>query len=67
LFSIENLEDFGIPGSFQVAVYKMVCPTLSDRCSILFACLSVVSCLSATLVYCGQRVRRIKMRCGLIT
>jgi len=35
-------------------------PMLSDRC---LSCLSV--CLSVTLVYCGQRVGRIKMKLGV--
>jgi len=35
---------------------KMVCPMPSDRC---------VSCLSVTLVYCGQTVGWIKMKLGM--
>jgi len=38
---------------------ETVRPMLSDRCPI---CLSV---LSVTLVYCGQTVRRIKMKLGM--
>jgi len=34
---------------------------LSDRCPVLSVCLS---CLSVTLVYCGQTVGRIKMKHG---
>jgi len=39
---------------------------LSDRCHVcLYVCLSVsLSCLSVTLVYCGQMVGRIKMKLG---
>jgi len=36
--------------SFWASVCKTVCPVLSD------CCLSVLSCLSVTLVYCGQTV-----------
>jgi len=36
--------------SFWASVCKTVCPMLSD------CCLSVLSCLSVTLVYCGQTV-----------
>jgi len=43
----------------------MVCPMLSDRCPVLFVCLSVLSVsLSVTLVYCGQTVGWIKMKLG---
>jgi len=39
---------------------------LSDRClSVLSVCLSRLSCLSVTLVYCGQTVGWIKMKLGL--
>jgi len=41
--------------SFRVTVCKTVHHMLSDRC---------LSCLSATLVYCGQTVGRIKMKLG---
>ena len=40
----------------------MVRPVLSDCCPV---CLSVLSCLSVMLVYCGQTVRRIKMKLGM--
>jgi len=40
---------------FCAIVYKTVCPMLSDRC---------LSCLSVTLVYCGQTVGWIKMKLG---
>jgi len=35
---------------------------LSDRC---LSCLSVLTALSVTLVYCGQTARRIKMKIGM--
>jgi len=40
---------------------------LSDRCLYvcLSVCLSVLSVLSVTLVYCGQTVGRIKMKLGV--
>jgi len=44
--------------SFWATVCKTVCLMLSVRC------LSVLSCLSVTLVYCGQTVGRIKMKLG---
>ena len=43
---------------FLATVYKTVRPMLSDRC------LSVLSVLSVTLVYCGQTVGWIKMKLG---
>jgi len=46
-------------GNFWVTVCKMVCPMLSDHC------LSVLSCLSVTLVYCGQTVGWINMKLGM--
>jgi len=46
--------------SFWATVCKTVCPMLS------FCCLPspFLSCLSVTLVYCGQTVGRIKMKLG---
>jgi len=44
---------------FWATVCKTVHPILSDRC------LSVLSCLSVTLVYCGQTVGWIKMPLGM--
>ena len=44
--------------SFWTTVCKTVRPMLSDRWSLC----SVLSCLSVTLVYCGQTVGRIKMK-----
>jgi len=44
---------------FWATVCKTVHPMLSDRY------LSVLSCLSATLVYCGQTVGQIKMKLGV--
>ena len=41
-----------------MAICKTVRPMLSDRC------LSVLSCLPVTAVYCGQTVRWIKMTLG---
>jgi len=43
---------------FWATVCKTVRPMLSDRC------LSVLSVLYVTLVYCGQTVGRIKMKLG---
>jgi len=40
--------------------YTVVRPVLS--CPVLSVCLSVPSCLSVTLVYCGRTVGRIKMK-----
>jgi len=37
---------------------------LSDSCLSSLPCLSVFSCLSVTLMYCGQTVGRIKMKLG---
>ena len=52
--------------SFWATVSKTVRPMLSDRClSVLSVCLSRLSCLSVTLVYCGQTVGWIKMKLGL--
>jgi len=45
--------------SFWVTVCKTVRPMLSDRCPV---CLS---CLTVTLVYCGQTVGQIKMILGM--
>jgi len=46
--------------SFWATVCKTVCPMLSDHC------LSVLSCLSVTLVYCGQTIGWIiKMKLGM--
>jgi len=42
--------------SFWAIVCRMVHPMLSDRC---------LSCLSVTLVYCGQTVGWIKMQLGM--
>jgi len=50
----------GHPG-FWATVYKTVRPMLSDRCPVL----SCLSCLSVTLVYCGQTVGWIKLKLGL--
>jgi len=36
---------------------------LSDRC--LSVCLSILSVLAETLVYCGQTVGRIKIKLGM--
>jgi len=47
--------------SFWETVCKTVRPMLSDRC---LSVLSVLSCLSATLVYCGQTAESIKMKLG---
>jgi len=44
--------------------FKTVRPVLSDRYLSCLSYLSVLSCLSVTLVYCGQTVRRIKMKLG---
>jgi len=44
---------------FWVTVYKTLCPMLSD------SCLSVLSILSVTLVYCGQTAGCIKMPLGM--
>ena len=51
--------------SSWATVCKMVRPMLSDRC--LSVCLScpVLSCLSVTLMYCGQMVWRFKMKLGV--
>ena len=52
---------------FWATVYKTVRPMLSNRClsCSLLSCLGCLSCcLSVTLVYCGQTVRRIKMKLG---
>jgi len=46
---------------FWATVCKTVRPMLSDSCPVL-SCMSV--CLSATLVYCGQTVGRIKKKLG---
>ena len=43
-------------GNFWATVCKTVLPMLSVRC---------LSCLSVTLVYCGQTVGRIKMKLGM--
>ena len=40
---------------FWATICKTVCPMLSVRCPV---------CLSVTLVYCGQRVGRIKTKLG---
>jgi len=47
---------------FWATVCKTVCPVLSDHCLV---CLSVLSVLSVTLVYCGQTVGRIKIKLGM--
>jgi len=44
---------------FWATICKTVCPVLSDRCPV---CLS---CLSVTLVYCGQTVGWIKAKLKL--
>jgi len=52
-----NFSDFG---------YRTVRPMLSDRClSCLYVGLSVLSCLSVMLVYCGQKIGWIKMKLGM--
>jgi len=38
---------------------------ISDSCLSVCVCLSVVSGLSVTLVYCGQTVGRVKMKLGM--
>jgi len=48
--------------AFWATGCNAVRPTLSDR--YLCVCLSVLSCLSVTLVYCGQTVGWIKMKFG---
>ena len=56
---------FLIDQHFWATVCKTVRPMLSDPCPV---CLSVcLSCpvLSVTLVYCGQTVKRIKMKLGV--
>ena len=46
--------------TFWSTLCKTVCTILSDRCSV---CLTVcLSCLSVTLVYCGQMVGWIKIK-----
>ena len=45
--------------SFGATVCKTVRLMLSDRCPVLSVCLS---CLSVTLIYCGQTVGWIKMK-----
>jgi len=48
---------------FWATVCKTVRPMLSDRCPVcLSVCLSFCPVLSATLVYCGRTVGRIKMK-----
>ena len=46
--------------NFRATVSKTVRPTLSDR-----FVLPAVSCLSVTLVYCGQKVGWIKVKLGM--
>ena len=56
-----RFENLIIPDTnFWATVCKTVCPMLSDHCPVL----SVLSCLSVTLVYCGQTVRWIKTKLG---
>ena len=43
--------------------WATVCKTV--RLMLAVSCLSVLSCLSVTLVYCGQTVGRIKMKLGM--
>ena len=50
---------------FWATVCKMVCPVLSDHCLSCPVCLSSLSVLSVTLVYCGQTVGRMQMKLGL--
>jgi len=45
-----------IKTAFWATIRKTVRPMLSDRC---------LSCLSVTLVYCGQTVGRIRMKLGM--
>ena len=45
-------------------VCETVRPVVSDRC-LSCVCLSVVSCLSATLVYCGRIKMKLVMQVGL--
>jgi len=49
-----------VDDDFWVTVSKTVRPMLSDRC------LSRLSCLSVTLVHCGQIVGWIKMKLGML-
>jgi len=48
---------------FWATVCKPV-RSLSDRCPVCLSCLSW-SCLSVTLVYCGQTIGWIKMKLGM--
>jgi len=50
-----QLFNFKFHSHFWATVCKTVRPVLSDRC---------LSCLSVTLVYCGQTVGWIKMKLG---
>ena len=66
-----NFNDFGYRTklsrlAFRATVRKTVRPMLSDRClSCLYVGLSVLSCLSVMLVYCGQKIGWIKMKLGM--
>jgi len=44
---------------FWATVCKTVGPMLSDRCLSYVSVSPLLSCLSVTLVYCGQKVDRI--------
>ena len=51
---------------YWATVCETVRTMLSDRClSVSLSFLSVLSCLSVMLVYCGQKVGRIKMKLGV--
>ena len=61
-----HIVDFEI--IYRATVCKTVRSMLSDRCPVCLSyCQSVLSCpvLSVTLVYCGQTVRRVKMKLGM--
>jgi len=62
---VEHESGVVLPYNFWVTVCKTVRTMLPDRClSVLSVCLSVLSILSVTLVYCGQTVGWIKMKLG---
>jgi len=50
---------------FWATICKTVRPMLSDRCLSVVSVLSVLSCLSVALVYCGQTAGWIKMKLGM--
>jgi len=47
----------------MMGVWATVCKTVRHMLSV--RCLSVLSCLSVTLAYCGQTVGRLKMKLGM--